>query len=50
MFLISWWKSFGLTAFRRSVEIAWVVARIKSVTSAFVRREGGGSGTVFFGF
>ena len=51
MFLISWWNSFGFTAFRRSVEIAWVVARIKSVTSAFVRREGGGGGgTVFFGF
>src|ERR1700738_2665189 len=30
IFLISWWKSFGFTALRRRVEMACVVARIKS--------------------
>ena len=47
MFRISWWKSFGFTAFRRSVEMAWVVARIRSVMLVLCEGE---RGTVFFGF
>ena len=50
MFRISWWKSFGFTAFRRSVEIAWVVARIKSVISAFCTTKGGGEEPSSSGF
>ena len=42
MFRISWWKSFGFTALRRSVEMAWVVARIRSVMLVLCEGAWGG--------